>query len=342
MEFAGAYGRSMAFSPAGATCDAMIPEASISILRLALRMSNGFVLDLLKLHRGERDFADALILATFVQCNSAPVAGRPDLQQRYAGFATPVPEAMGRTISINAVAASLGMPFETVRRRTKTLIGEGLCEATANGVRLADAYACSPQQHAALSAAYALTRGLYLRLVRASCVQPMELPPLADPCGDADEPPVRIVWRTAADFLLRAMELLLPRFTSLTRVFVVLAVSRANTEHLPDTLHGEEGVDARAMVPDEFRRPVRASEVAARLGLPHETVRRNLAEETAVGRCRRVSGGFIVPAEVLAQPYVLAASGANYRNLTRMFGELAETGVLARWNAEAAADESAA
>jgi hypothetical protein len=96
------------------------------------------------------------------------------------------------------------------------------------------------------------------------------------------------------------------------------------------------------MVPDEFRRPVRASELAARLGLPHETVRRNLAEEIDAGRCLRVSGGFIVPAEVLTRAHVVAATGANFRNLGRMFGELAETGVLARWNAEAAADESAA
>ena len=94
---------------------------SIQTLRFALRASAGFTLDLLKIYRGDRDLADALILAALIQSSSAPIAGDPGLQRRYGVFAAPAPATMRRAISMNAVAASLGLPFETVRRRVKRL-----------------------------------------------------------------------------------------------------------------------------------------------------------------------------------------------------------------------------
>jgi hypothetical protein len=312
----------------------MIPDTPISTLRFALRTANGVILELMKIHRGSRDFTDAVILTTLVQCNSAPLSGRLDLQRAYATFERPVPQSTRRAVSINAVATSLTLPFETVRRRMKALIADGLAEATPHGVTLSDAYLRSDEHRRALDASYTAVRQLYERLGRGRCLPLVDLPPLAEPWGPPEQPPTRIVWRASADYLLRMMELLAPRFESLTRAFVVLEVARANTEGLPDALRGEEGVEPAAFVPDAFRRPVRVSEVAGMLGLPHETVRRNIAEEMGVGRCERVAGGFIVPASVLARPAVLEALTVNFRNVSRMFGELAEAGVLGRWEAE--------
>ena len=51
--------------------------------------------------------------------------------------------------------------------------------------------------------------------------------------------------------------------------------------------------------------------------------------------------GLSLPAEVLARPNVVAASGANFRDLSRMFADLSELGVLALWDAELAAGRSA-
>jgi DNA-binding Lrp family transcriptional regulator len=319
----------------------MIPEAPIPILRVALRAANGFALELLRIQRGERDFTDAIILATLVQSNSAPVSGDPELQRRYAAFAAPVPEEMRRAISINAMAASLGLPFETVRRRTKRLIADGLCEATPQGVRLSNALLASDAHARGLQATYAAAQGLYERLLRTDCVRLMDLPPRA-PAPSGDTPPVRIVWRASADYFLRMMEILLPAFPSITRAFVVLEVTRANLEDVPDGLRGDESYEPQALLPDEYRKPVRASVVAASLGLPHETVRRTLTTLVEEGRCLRVRGGFVVPAEVLARPRVVMALGANFRNLGRMFAELAETGVLTRWDLERRAAGTAA
>jgi DNA-binding Lrp family transcriptional regulator len=305
----------------------------MSTVRVAFRAGNAFILDLLKAHRGGRDFTDALILAALVQSGAATLTGQPELQRRYATFAEPPPEALRRAISVNAVAASLGLPFETVRRRMKNLVAAGICEATGQGVRLHQSSLACAEHRLALDAAYVATRGLYRRLTWAGCAPLMDLPPLAQPLP-GPEPPSRIAWRASADYLLRMMEHLLPRFENLVRAFVVLEVVRANVAGLPDAVRGEDSAEVSAFVPDGYRRPVRASEIAASLGLPAETTRRNLAEAVEEGRCRRVGPGFIVPAEVLAREAVLSAAAANFRNLSRMFAELAEAGVLARWEAE--------
>jgi DNA-binding IclR family transcriptional regulator len=312
----------------------MSPDAPISILRFTLRAANAFILDMLVICRGARDFTDALIMTTLTQCNSAPLAGDYELQKRYAAFESPPPASMLRPISINAIATSLGLPFETVRRRTKALIVEGVCEAAPDGVRFREEALVSPEQRRMIDETYATVRTLYRRLRRAGCLELMELPDRPFVSWEEASPPVRIVWRAASDYALRMMEHLLPNVPTLSQGFVLLAVFRANTDELPDAIRGGEGVEVEDFVPDSFRRPARASDVAALLGMPHETVRRHLAALLEAGRCVRVRDGVVVPARLLARRNVLGAWGPNFRYLARMFAELAEMGVLALWDAE--------
>lgn len=320
----------------------MIPEAPISTLRLALRNSNAFVVEMLTECRAGRDFTDALILMTLVQCNSAPIAGDIALQRRYGAFETPAPERLRRAISVNAISASLGVPFETVRRRAKRLIADGVCEVVPEGLQLRQAPLTSDGHRRALETVYGLVRDLYHRFKRAGCLELMGFPTEGGSPWTEPSPPVRIVWRAASDYVLRLMEHVLPNFQNLSRAFIVMAVVRANTEGLPDTVRGADGAEVDAFPADYLRRPARASEVATTLGLPHETVRRHLAALIAEGRCERVRDGVIVPASVLARQNVLNAWGPNFRNLSRMFGELSDAGVLALWDGEPAAGQSAA
>ena len=320
----------------------MIPDAPISTLRLALRAANVFIIEMLTACRGERAFTDALILATLVQSNGAPIAGDVALQRRYGAFATPAPEGLRRPISVNAIAVSLGLPFETVRRRTKQLIAAGVCEVVSDGIRIPQAQLTSEAHRRALEAVYVLVRSLYQRLSRAGCIEQMGLPARGGPPWTDEAPPLRIVWRLASDYMLRMMEHLLPNFDSLSRAFILLAVVRANTDGMPDALRGADGAEVEAFPADGYRRPARASAVAALLGLPHETVRRNIAALVEDGHCLRVRDGVIVPATVLARPNVLNAWGSNFRDLSRMFAELSETGVLALWDSEPEAGQSAA
>ena len=320
----------------------MTSQPSISTLRLALRAANEFTLDLLQIYRAGRDFADAMILAALVQSNAAPVASRADLQRRYAFFSTPIPLDMRRAISVNAVSSSLGLPFETVRRRVRRLTDAGLVETTPQGLRFSGQVLRSELHREALEANYGVVRDLYLRLLRNDCASLMELPPHVEPSMLGAEPPLRIVWRAAADYFLRMTELIAPRYDHLIQAFVTMAVMRVNTLGLSDAVRGEDGMEPAAFVPDEYRRPARASQVAALLGLPHETTRRNLLELAAAGRMERQRDGFMITAAILARAPVAEAWTANFRNMNRMFGDLAETGVLARWDAERAAAESAA
>lgn len=319
----------------------MSPDAPISTLRFLLRAANSFLVDLLTETRGDWDFTDALILAALVQSNAAQLAGDPALQRRYGTFNDPPPDHIRRSISINALAASLGLPFETVRRRVKRRVAEGVCEVTPEGVRYVTATLRSAGHRRALEAIYVTARSFYIRLRKAGCLELMEPLP-AGPAWEAAEPPLRVVFRTTNDYLLRMMEHLLPRFDTLSQAFITLAVVRANTADFPDSLRGEEGMGVDAFVPDSHRKPVAARDIAAQLGLPVETVRRNLLALTKDGRIQRAPGGFIVPAATLARPNVIAAWDANFRDLSRLFADLSEAGVLALWDTELTTDRTAA
>lgn len=320
----------------------MAPTPAISTLRLLLRIANASTLDLLTIYRGDRDFTDALIVAALMQRKSAWLAGHPEEQPRHACFDAPVPEDQRGAISINALAVSLGLPFETVRRRTKRLLADDLCEPVDGGVRISAALLASDEHRQALDAVYEAVRALYLRLRRSNCIEGMELPPLREAPPLDGDPPVRIVWRAAADYFLRMMELLLPNIPGgLTQGFVLMEVIRANTAEISDTQRGEDRVDAAAGVPDIYRRPVRVSEVAKALRLPHETVRRNLTALVENDRCQHLREGFIVPAAALVGPHLVGAFVPNFQNLRRMFGHLCEIGVLARWDAEAELNNTA-
>jgi len=319
----------------------MSAGAPISTLRLTLRVASAFIVDMLIVCRQDRDFTDALIMTTLAQSNVAPLAADPERQLRHATFDAPPPECALRAISINAIATSLGLPFETVRRRAKRLIAEGVCETRPGGICLRHETLRSPAQRRMVDQAYDKVRALYRRLKRAGCLELMDLPPPGRAVCSASAPPVRIVWRAAVDYTLRMMEHLLPNVPSLSQGFVTLAVFRTNTDGLPDGVRGGEGAAVEDFVPDSFRKPARASDVAALLGLPHETARRQIAALVEDGRCLRVGNGVIVPAAVLAGPNVQIAWGPNFRYLARMFGELAELGVLALWDAEQEAQNAA-
>ena len=315
-------------------------DISITRLRLALRIANSFLIEHLMALRGERDFTDALILAALVQSNSAPLAGDMALQQRYGAFEAPPPASIRRPISMSALAASLGLPFETVRRRLKRLAEAGVCEICPDGIRYADAMLTSSEHRLTLEAIYAQTRNFYLRLGRTGYLD--LLAPSKKLAGPGGSPPLRVVYRAANDYFLRMMEHLLPRFSNLSQAFIVLAVVRVNTAAFPDTLLGGESLNPEAFVADSYRRPARTSEISALLGLPGETVRRNLVALVEDGRCQKIPRGYIVPATVLARPNVMIAWDANLRDLARLFGELGDNGVLALWDAEEADRPSAA
>jgi CRP-like cAMP-binding protein len=71
------------------------------------------------------DPLDALLLSTVAVANVAHLNADKALSRAYADIAQPEPMEIKRPISRNAVALSLGLSYETARRRIQKLLDQG-------------------------------------------------------------------------------------------------------------------------------------------------------------------------------------------------------------------------
>lgn len=301
-------------------------ELSLPELRLAMRAAMQFLLDAAGFFRAS-DLTDSLILLAVVQANVAPIMADPALQRRYAGASDTPPDELRRPISINAVAASLRLPFETVRRRVQQMASRGVCEITPRGLVTPQRVLSGPDHLDMLAVNEQAVRALYLRLRRNNILPPPAEHPPPEP------PPVRAVARISSDFVLRLAEPLVGISGNLLEGLTLIAVFDINTRSLPDHL---DGVDAPGFVPDDLRVPATVRAVADRLKVPYEQTRRRLAQLEAEGRCTRSGHGYLITSQTLARPDLMEAYRASVLSLFRMFANLSELGVLRGWEADLA------
>ena len=133
----------------------------------------------------------------------------------------------------------------------------------------------------------------------------------------------RAVARISSDYLLRTVQLLMEAHGgNLLDALIFQAVCQANVAHLGDAI-----LRSPDPPPDDQRRAVSILAIANGLGLPFETTRRHVNRMIADGRCRRASGGIIVPAQALASQQATAAAQKNLANLKRCLRELGKAGV---------------
>lgn len=308
--------------------------ASNSSLRVAARSAIGFALDLVKLGGFGRDVIDGLLLMAIAQANVALITRDPDLQRAYAGLDQPPPDDLRRPVSINAIASSLRIPFETTRRRVSALVKAEILQSTPRGVILPQAPLNSTFYRMGAEANYALVRNLYFRLRAIGLLD--DLPRPNGPPFDPEHPPLRLVIRLSADYLLRLVDPLNRTIGDLVSGLILMDVFHANTEHLADTKDDDDGAEwsESSFVSDLDRRPVSAADVARRLGIPHETVRRRLIRLVAEDRCERCNEGYQVSARILARGLLADMVITNLNDLQRLFGALAELGVPTEWERE--------
>jgi DNA-binding Lrp family transcriptional regulator len=309
-----------------------IHAPSMRTVRVAGRLSIAFLLDVIDLGRGDRALIDGLLLIGIVQANVSLVTREPDLQRTYAAYDTPPPDALRRAVSVSAIANSLRLPYETVRRRVAGLERKGLCVVDERGVYVPNRVLTSPEHMAGSFAVFERLRQLYYRLKDLGVLRSF---PEADPQPPVDL--VRAIMRVFGDYFLRTVDAVSRGVGDLMAGLVLLGVLTANTEHLPDHEAGADGAEAEAFVPDSLRRPVSVAALARRLRLPEETVRRHASQLVADGRCARAPQGYLIPGAVLARPLWVALMGENLSHLNRMFSDLAHLGVLAAWDAARAA-----
>lgn len=312
----------------------MPQSASNSSLRVAARLAIGFALDLVKLGGFGRDVVDGLLLMAITQANVALITRDPDLQRAYAGLDHAPPDALRRPVSINALASSLRLPFETTRRRVGALVKAGVLQSTPRGLIVPQAPLNSPFYRMGAEANYALIRDLYFRLRAIGLLD--DLPRPNGPPFDPEHPPLRLVIRLSADYLLRLVDPLNRTLGDLVSGLILMDVFHANTEHLPDTEGGAGGDEwtESGFVSDQDRRPVSAADIARRLGIPHETIRRRLVRLVAEDRCERRGDGYWVSARILARGLLADVLVNNQNDMQRMFVALADFGLPAEWERE--------
>ncbi|HEY8617186.1 hypothetical protein [Phenylobacterium sp.] len=310
----------------------MTTPQPLSRLRTVGRISVGFLLDLVRLGRMDRDLLDALILIAIVQANVAPVARDADLSRAYGDYDALPPDDMRRRVSVSAVAHSLRQPYETVRRRVAALAAEGACAVTPAGVYVPGDTLHTPAHRQMVLETYELIRTLYVRLRALDALPDLPRPELADGAVPADGAPVRAAVRLSSDYVLRIVDFMTQHVGDLITGLTLLTILRGNVEHFPDILNPEQEGGVESFAPDALRRPMRISSVSERLGVPEETVRRHATRLVAQGYCVRTPEGFVTPAAVLARPRFIQLMGENHANLRRMFEGLARLGILAAWD----------
>ena len=314
-----------------------MPTPSMRTIRVAGRLSIGFLLDVIEVTRGDRALVDGLLLVGITQANVALIQREPALQRTFAAYDAPPPDHMRRAATVSAVANSLRLPYETVRRRIAGLERQGLVVVTDAGVYVPAEVLSSPEHMAGAFAAYELLRQFYYRLRDAGVLREFG--------GAGAQPPadlVRAIMRVFADYLLRTIDAVSRGVGDIVAGLVLVGILRANTRHLDDRISGEDGQAPQDFVPDALRRPVSVAALGRQLKLPEETVRRHAAQLIADQRCVRTRDGLLIPAEFLARPLWGEVMGENLSHLNRMFSDLAHLGVLAGWDEARAGQAQAA
>ena len=219
------------------------------------RESLGFVRDNVHITRGDGDPLDELIFTTALDANMAPVNRDPDLQVTYGGVENSAPNELRRPVSINAVAQSLRLPFESVRRRVARLAAAGRCVVGPQGVVVPREAVVSPAYIAMQRARYDRAQAFYVAL------KAMGIVPAADPAEAAppapSEPLVRVANRAVSEYVLRACAGLVAVTGSTMTSLVLTELTWANIRALPAEDLADWGQD-----PEGVARPVRIAALA--------------------------------------------------------------------------------
>jgi len=321
----------MSIKPQGQAPHAGAPDLDLATRhRLVGRAALAYLLDVIAISRDGRHPLDALLIGTISQANVAPVSARADLQIALATAEAPPSDDMRRPISINALATSLRLPFETVRRRVHGLQRAGYCRIEPAGVIIPTEVLITENYLSLAFQAYERLRAFHGELSNLGALTGLSPTTVEHDQGFL---PLRAAARVATDYVLRAMDLAVAEFGDLVTVLLLMEIVRSNTEHLGLSPEPPQMVDGGGRLLDAHRRPAPLSRVAKRIGAPHETARRHVVPLLETGAVQRVRGGLVVPAATLAQPPTMRFMGGNAMHLRRMFAALSQLGVLAVWEA---------
>lgn len=304
----------------------------LALARRIAPLSIDFILDIRAISRRDRDLIDSLLFATIIASNTAPLTQDPGLQLAYADLTSPAPPQMRRPVSVNAVAQSMRIPFETARRRIRRMEKAGILEVTARGVTVpqsvlqrADFIEGIVQRHGRIGAFY--------RELRAAGA----LDAVVAAGGPGDPPPVLITNRLTWEYVLRMADELIAMTGDPLSSLILMKIVQHNIRGL-----GPDEMAAWARDPVAGGRPARTSSFAAELGLSPETARRYVMNLEAAGFLRRSTRGAVAVAPPAQAATLERMALDNLANVQRMFARLGQLGALAGYDEQARPGAAAA
>ena len=229
------------------------------------------------------------------------------------------PPAATRVGSINALARSLGRPFETVRRHVHALARDGLVSIDPRGVSISTAAAAAPR----VIAFYTEAHDLLIRLVEEFDAIGGVLPaPRAAPA----RPLVPAVLATALDIALLPFETWRDTLGGWRAMTIWGAIAAANVRHITV----DPALSARFAhdyVADAERVPAVLAVIARTLGLPYATAWRHAAALEQRGLVRQVEGGWLVGEAQYRRPSIARDGGITTAYGLRRVTELVAAGL---------------
>jgi hypothetical protein len=290
------------------------PGESILEARIAGRLTVGFLLDVIEIGRNAATLLDTLLIAAVIDANISRLNHEPALQLASARLDASPPDELRRPVSINALAESLDLPFETVRRHIRQLVARGVCVASPQGLVVPGALLSMPSFSALQRARYERVVRFLAELAAERIVKP---PAFALPAADQDHAPVRAVGRILSEFFFRSIGLMKGIVRDPVSGLILLELARASGERRLATPLASGGG------PDEPS-AVRVAELSRRLRLPYETTRRRVGGLVEDGLCRRRGKGVLLNEEGVGRVEVeLGENLVAVRRMCRMIGALA-------------------
>lgn len=225
----------------------------------------------------------------------------------------------GHPISINAIAASLARPFETVRRHITALTAADICERTPTGIAMAPSAMASPPFRQ-------MVRTVHDLLVRLICyVKEHEVVLPVQPVRVGYMPGATVT--AALDLLLSAVEYMDPHYQDWLEMVVVNAVMAANARPITfDRTLALRYAAVDDIPPESLRQPVKVTDLARALDIPYSTVQRQINASIKRDQLARVPGGIMVTQQQLNAAAVRIGGPTAVMRATRAFSRLVPGG----------------
>lgn len=231
-----------------------------------------------------------------------------------------------KPVSVNSLAASLGLPYETARRQVQRLIREGLVVRSnargardAQGVYVPNAVVAGSGFEAFAGHSYAA----FLRLMRGLRAIGFDFdslgkgaaasdPAANDPACDA-EPADLAVRHVVIDFMLRLVECgLVVHDNDIMRGLLFAGIMSANAApYTNDADAAWSYATLQQSPPEAARRPITVLQLSHNTGIPYETARRYVARMLADKDIVRVRGKGLINPRQSPRDAALHQSGAQ-------------------------------